>query len=450
MPSLRLAVLISILLCGLLLRVDSAWEGADIQMPDSAAYERIARGIADDGVFAERGPGAPVHRQAASNYSPGLPLLIAAWHRLTGDDDARSARLMLALISALAIPFAWMLAGRLSPSAFRLPAEVAAAAVIAFYPVMIADAGMFLTEPLTGTLIIGALLAMLRARDQPPAPARWILPGVLFGLTALVRPEYLTIGLVAAAVLLLTCGMGPRRAGGPALVLVLAFGVVVGPWMVHAGREAGRPVPVSTGGGQTFFTGSVLESGGDPQRVVPGLLARHPGVAARLARQNRVSGEGADSVTPERVLALLAGRRHPDLPTDLALSRMARQNYLEALRSEPVRLAGFLASKSIRVWWRGRRDLTGEIPGRTIHWLITGLAAVGLLLLAGRRRRELWPILALTVGATLVGAVLVASPRRSLALWPLVASLSGVGAAGLIAAARAALGFRSRRDVRVA
>lgn len=449
MPSLRLVILISILLCGLVLRADSAWQGAETQMPDSAAYERIARGISQDGVFAERGPGTPAHPQAATNYSPGLPLLIAGWHRLTGNGSSRSARLMLALVSTLAIPLAWMLARRLVPAAARLPAEATAAAVVAFYPTLITDAGMFLTEPLAGTLIIGALLAMFRARDGHSA-GRWILPGMLLGLTALVRPEYLPIGLLAAAALLLTCGPGLRRAAAPALVLLLAFTVILAPWLIHASRDAGRPVPVSTGGGQTFFTGSILDSGGDPQRVVPGLLASHPGIATTLARQNRASGEGADSVTPERVFALLAGRRHPGLPTDIALSRMARDNYLAALRSEPVRLAGFLVSKSIRVWWRGRRDLTGGIPGRTVHWLITALAAGGLLLLAWRRRPELWPLLALTVGATLVGAVLVASPRRSLALWPLVATLSGVGAAGLVAAARAALGFRSRRAVRVA
>ncbi len=450
MPSLRLVILISILLCGLLLRADSAWQGAGSELPDSAAYERIARGIDQDGAFRERGADTPAHPQSAANYSPGLPLLLAGWYRLTGNAGPRPARLMLALISALAIPLAWMLAGRLAPAAGRLPAEIAAAAVVAFYPTLVTDAGMFLTEPLAGTLIAGGLLALIVARERPGDRWRWVPPGLLFGLAALVRPEYLPISLVAVAALLLGSGLRPRRLAGPALVLLLAFFITVSPWLIHAGSSAGRPVPVSTGGGQTLFTGSMLASGGDPQRVVPALLDRHPGVAAELARQNRASGEGAGSITPERVFGLLAERRFPGLPTDLALVRMGGDNYLRALRTEPAALAGFLASKSLRVWWRGRRDLTGSIPGRIAHWLVTALAAGGLLLLAWRRRPELWPILALTVGATVVGAVLVASPRRALALWPLVATLAGLGVSGLLVAARAGLALRGRRPVRVA
>lgn len=437
---MRLVILIPILLLGLFLRVDSAWQGAPENMPDSAAYERIARGLHRDGVFAETGRGTPAHPQAATNYSPGLPLLVAGWFDLTGSEDVRSARLLLALISALSIPLAWMLAGRLAPPRFRTVAEIAAAATVAFYPTVIVDAGMLLTEPLAGTLIAAGLLFGLKAGDRPGVGPHCLLAGALFGLAAIVRPEYLPIGLLAGLALWLAIRRRTgRRAAVPAAALVAALGLTVAPWLAWAGQETGRPVPVSTGGGQTLFTGSVLASDGDPQKVMPQLLAENPSIAAELKRENLAGGEAAVAITPERVFEALAARTHPGLPTDLALTRMGRDNYLQALRSDPAGLAGFLAAKSVRVWWRGRSDVTGSTTGKLAHWLILALAVGGLVSLTVRRRPELWPILALAIGATAVGAVLVASPRRSLAIWPVVATLAGVGFAGLVALCRPAL-----------
>lgn len=440
---MRVIVLILVLLAGLLLRIDAAWHGSERNMPDSAAYERIARGLHEDGVFEQRGPGTPAHPQAATNYSPGLPLLAAGWYAVAGGEDVRGARILLALLSALSIPLAWRLAARLAPEAGAV-GEVTAAAVAAFYPTVIADAGMLLTEPLAGTLIAGSLLATLHARDSGRALA-WALPGGLFGLTAMVRPEYLTIGLLVAVAILLTLPAARLRDRIlPVGALLVAFLATVVPWSVHLAGETGRPIPLSTGAGQTLFTGSVLASGGDPQAVMPRLLADHPAVAARIERQNRASGEGTDSITPERVFALLAERRHPGVPVDLALTRMGRENYLDALDADPLGLAGFLLAKSTRVWWRGRTDLTGTVPGQLFHWALTGFALVGLVLLGTRRRPEFWIVLALAGGATVIGAVLVASPRRSLVLWPVIAALSGVGLSGAIGLAKAALARRTR------
>jgi len=447
---LRVLVLTCILLLGVGLRLDAAWQGADEQLADSAAYGRIARGLAEQGEFRQSGPGVPAHPQAATNYSPGLPLLVAGWFNLTGSSNLRSARLMLALLSALSIPLAWILAGRLSPASVRTPAEVTAAAAAAFYPTVIADAGMLLTEPLAGTLIAATLVAMLGTRERPDRLRRWVASGALLGLAAMVRPEYLPIGLLAVTALVLA---RPRPAAGlarGAAVLAAALALVLAPWLAVSGKLAGHPVPISSGGGQTLFTGSVLASGGDPQAVLPELLDEHPGIRADLVRQNRASGEDATTITPERALAILGERRYPGIPTDIALARIGRDNYLEALRTEPLALAGFLGAKSIRVWWRGRRDLTGPIPGRMVHWLIVALAAGGLLSLAVRRRPELWPILVISLGATAVGAVLVASPRRTLVLWPVIAALAGLGTAGLLSLIRIGSRPRDTQPVHVA
>ena len=456
---MRLLAVFLIVVAGLALRLDAAWHGAGENLPDSAAYERIARGLHEDGIFAQKGPGTPAHPQPATNYSPGLPLAVAGIFELAGDDDVRLARILLALVTTLAIPMAWVLARRLSPPGQAEAAGLVAAAVVAFYPCLIADAGMLLTESLAGTLIVASLLLVLRARERttgadavstPRLALAWALPGLALGLTAMVRPEYLAISLLLVAVLFaLNRGAGIRRALVAAAAMAAAIAVAVAPWTARSLHETGRLVPLSTGGGQTLFTGSYLASAGDPLEVMPLVLERNPDLASRIAAENRASGEGPESVTPERVLTLLASERLPGVPTDVALARLGRENYLRALRFDPVGLGEFLIGKAARIWWRGRTDLTGTPAGRAFHMALVATALAGLLLLGVRRRPEFWMILAIAAGATLIGTILVASPRRTLVLWPVIASLSGIGVAGALRLARDAWAGRPRA-VRIA
>lgn len=419
---MRLVALMLIVLAGLGLRLEAAWHGAESNLPDSAAYERIARGLVQRGEFEQVGPDMPANPQAASNYSPGLPLLVGGLFKATGNDDVRLARLVLALIGAAAIPLTYMLGLRFGGPA----AGIAGAAILAFYPTLIADAGMLLTEPLAGTLIIGALLLLLRASDRDRLAA-WIPAGLVFGMTAMVRPEYLAItAILAFALSLASVRRRHLRPLLPAAVLILSALVVIAPWTARNIAETGRFIPISTGGGQTVFSGSYMPSGGDPQKVTPGLLASDPA----LAREVRLStGDGPEAAPPDLVFRLIADRSHPGVPTDEALAIMGRQQYIEGLSADPLGFAGFLAGKAHRIWWRGRSQLTDHTPGKLFHWLIAALSLVGLAALARNRPWEFRIVALLLVGATMVGVLFVASPRRALALWPVVSSLSGVGLA---------------------
>lgn len=420
---LRVIVLLLIVLTGLALRVDYAWQGPDGNLSDSAAYERLARGLQEEGRFEQVGPGTPAHPQPASNYSPGLPLLTGAIFKLGGNDDVRLARILLALIASLAIPISFLIARRLAGP----DAGLIAAAIIAFYPTLVTDSGMLMTEPLAGTLIAGTVLAVLRARDRP-GWITWVVAGALLGLTVMVRPEYLVVGLaLLIALFAIEARGGIGFALRPVALMLLAVLVVLAPWTIHNAIEHERLVPLSTGGGQTLFAGSYLESGGNPTRVSPDLLTRDPGLLAELERENRISGEGPESITPERVFALLASQRYPQLDTDEALARIGRQQYSVALDDDPVGLAGFLFHKTTRIWLRGRAGVIESLPGRLLHWLIVFSALSGLLLLASRRRPEFWIFASITLAVTLVGVVLVASPRRAMVLWPLVSVLAGIG-----------------------
>ncbi len=418
---MRLIVLMLIVAAGLGLRLDAAWQGSESNLPDSAAYERIARGLEQRGEFEQAGPGTPPQAQAASNYSPGLPLLVGGIFTLAGD-DVRLARVLLALIGAAAIPLTYLLGLRFGGTA----AGLTGAGALAFYPTLINDAGMLLTEPLAGTLIVGAVLLMLRARDSGTLLA-WVAPGLVLGLTALVRPEYLAItALLAVAVSLAFLRKGGMRPLFPAGILMISALVVIAPWTARNYAELGRLVPISTGAGQTVFSGSYLPSGGDPQEVTPRLLEANPSLSRLVERR---TGADAAAAPPDVVFRLMAARSHPGVPTDQALTLMGRQQYLEEFRQDPVAFSAFLAAKAHRIWWRGRSELTDRVPGKVLHWLIAALSLVGLAALARSRPYEFRIIALLLVGATVIGVIFVASPRRALALWPVVSSLSGVGIA---------------------
>jgi len=434
-----LAALALILALGLGLRANEAWQGRD-PVFDAAAYARIAANL-DRGDGFTLGAGAT---QPASNYSPGLPLLAAGIYEVTGGVHERTARLVLALLGTLAVLFTYLIGRRLSGPG----AGLIGAGAIAIYPALLEYQGMLMGEPLAAALLSGAVLAALwadvarpgepargscrgaggpagspRAVLDPPAPRhpreRWLVAGGLFGLLALVRPEYLGVALLASLVVLATNWRADWRRGFTygALFLV-GVAVIVVPWTVRNAIVLDRVVPISTGGGQVLFTGTYLPSDGDPEKVGAEVVARHPGLF----------GPGAvENLRLEQILARLAAHRYPGLETDKALSRMGREQLLDDIGEEPLEYAGFVATKIGRIWSHGPRDVMRTPAWEALHWALVAFGLIGLVVLALQRRWEALLLATIFVAITTISALLVASPRRVLVMMPLVAALAGVG-----------------------
>jgi 4-amino-4-deoxy-L-arabinose transferase-like glycosyltransferase len=400
-----LATLAAILVLGLGLRADYAWEGR-IPVYDATAYATIAANL-------ERGEGFTLGRfgtQPASNYSPGLPLLTGGIYAVAGGVHERSARLVLALIGSLSVLFAYLIGRRLS----GVLAGLVGAAAVAVYPALLEYQGMLMSEPLAATLLSGAVLAMLWADGER---IRWLVPGLLLGALALTRPEYLAISLPIAVVILARHGWdGWREDFGHALIMLVGLAVVVVPWTVRNAVTLDRFVPISTGGGQVLFAGSYMPSGGDPERVGAEVLERHPELRKELPSNPRL----------EQILAALARQWFPELETDAALARMGRERLWDDVSERPVEYAGFVAAKIGRIWVHGPRDTMRKPFWEAFHWLLVALGLVGLAVLARRRRWEALLLGVVLVAVTATGALLVASPRRVLVTIPLAAALAGV------------------------
>ncbi len=449
-----MAALVAILLLGLGLRVNEAWDGRS-PVFDAAAYATIGANL-------DRGEGFTLGRSAtqpASNYSPGLPLFVAGLYELTGGIHERCARVILALLGTLSILFAYLIARRLRRSMHRAHpgvldassgvAGLVAAAVVAIYPALLEYQGMLMGEPLAASLLSGAVLAVLWASgsrqddlargscrgaggpageayvlDAPRHPCvRWLLPGVLLGALALVRPEYLGVAmLVALVVFARDFRPNWRKSGARALILLGGVAIVVLPWTVRNAIALDRLVPISTGGGQVLFAGTYLPSDGDPEKVGAEVIERHPELFGPDALQR---------LRLEQILARLAAQRYPQLETDRALARMGREQLWDDVSEEPLEYAGFVAAKVGRIWLHGPRDVMRQPLWEALHWLLVGFGLIGLIVLSAQRRWEALLLATIFVAITAICALLVASPRRMLVTMPLVAALAGVGAVWL-------------------
>jgi len=440
-----IAALVAILLLGTGLRVGEAWSGR-APVFDAAAYAAIAKDL-DEGNGFTVGAKAT---QPSTDYSPGLPLFVAGIYKLTGGAHERLARIVLALIGALAPLFAYLLARRLTsrplsregvhvlgspegdkghgPPRRAVVAGLIAALAVAIYPATIEYTGMLMTEPLAATLLAGALLAILWAPDGDSS-WRWLVPGLTLGALALVRPEYLAIGLLLALLVFLRqrLHLPWRRALLGAAVVVLGIVVVIAPWTVRNAIALDRFVTVSTGGGQVLYAGTYLPSDGNPEKVGAGVVAEHPDLFGPRA---------LEKLRLEQILARLAEATYPDMEPDQALSKMGKEQLRDDIEHHTGEYVGFVATKIGRIWSHGPRAIMRTPVWEALHWVLLGLGLLGLALLAYLRRWEALLIGAVFLAVTLVSALLVASPRRVLVLIPLLAACAGTATVWITAAVR--------------
>jgi hypothetical protein len=408
-----------ILLVGLGLRligvfdpIDSSYQGAD-----AARYERIAALLYTDRQFAVPGSDAPY------DWSPGAPLFFAGIYYVTGGVHPGLARLAIALLGLVTIVICFLIGRRLSGTAGGLVAALLAAT----YPAFVFNTGRLLSEPLAEVTVPGAALAFLWALDRRTWWA-WAAPGVLIGLSALVRPEYLLFGLVFALLALL------RRGLVPAVVLAAAFALPIAPWALHVSDEVGRFVPVTTGAGKALFIGSYLPGDGIHDRVKIDLMERYLGMRDVTPEQR--------ARQPMEPLLDRVAEQYPDLPRDAALNRIGRENLSRHLREEPLATARMMADK-MRWMWRGSSGAMLSAPAVALQIAILLFAVAGLVILAIRRRFEALLLGVLIVGLTLFSGVVLAAPRRNLALMPLVMTLASTGLVTFAVYARAILQTRA-------
>jgi 4-amino-4-deoxy-L-arabinose transferase-like glycosyltransferase len=382
---------------------------------DAFAYRALAESLYEEGSYGGAEFDTP------SDWSPGAPLLYAAAYYATGGVRDGVARGVQAVLGTLAIIIVFLLTARLTPSR---AGPVLAAGLVAVYPPFIHSTGALMSEPPAIFMLPAAVLAFIWADGRAKGPRAqwvWLLPGLLFGLTALIRPEYLFVAVAFAVFALVRAWIRSGAAGGAlaAGAFVLALLVPIVPWTVHNYQTLDRVVPISTGSGKALFVGTYLPADGEYQRVKAELYEQQTGI--RLEPDS----DALDEIDPVPLFDRVA-ERHPDLSRDNALGRVGRENLEQYLSEDPVGYAGMTVRKVWRMWSSGIGEAMSSTPGRVVQVALVLAGIAGLLLLAWRRR---WEAIAMALPILLVsaiGAATLAPPRRNEILMTLVLPLAAV------------------------
>lgn len=454
-----LILLAAILVLGFGLRAYRVVEPLGTPGDDARAYYALSKSLYEEGTY-----GGPTFRDA-SDWSPGAPLLYAAAFYATGGPREGTARIIELLLGLAAIVVAYLLGRRINCR----PAGLIAAFGVAIYPPFIHSTGALFSEPPAIFTLPAAVLAFLWASDPRAGGAvagvphsggrgsvrahggsrrdrtralRWSVPGLLFGLTALIRPEYLLVGVAFAV--LAAIRVGRERGWQPSLaataLFIVALLLPIIPWTIHNQVTLDRTVPISTGGGKAFYVGTFLPEDGEYQRVKALLVKRY------LGRELSPRSEALEAIDPTPLFDRVA-ERYPDLPRDSALGKIGKENFSKFFDEDPVGYAAMTARKVGRMWSGGIGEAMSNTFGRVVQVLIVALGLTGLGLLALRRRW--WELVAMAtpiVLVTAVGAASLAAPRRNEVLMTLIFPLAGVALARVGAALSSSGSWSSPRQ----
>jgi hypothetical protein len=448
-----LIILALILALGFGLRAYRVVEPLPAPGDDSRAYYALSKALYEEGSY-----GGP-NFDDSSDWSPGAPLIYAASFYATGGAREGTARIVELLLGLAAIVVVYLLGRRINCP----PAGLIAAFGVAVYPPFIHSTGALFSEPAAIFTLPAAILAFLWASDSGPAAgradpvaaalphvlgrrfaapsamgdprhratrARWLVPGLLLGITAMIRPEYLLVGIAFVAIAAIRAGGWGGWRPGLAAGALLAVGLLlpIMPWTVRNAVVLDRVVPISTGGGKALYVGAFLPADGEYQRVKALLVKRY------LGRDLKPGSDALDRVDPTPLFDRVAAR-YPELPRDEALGKIGKDNLYDYLAEDPLGYSAMTVRKVWRMWSGGVGEAMSATGGRVVQVLIVLLGIAGLGVLAARRRW--WEVVAMAtpiVLVTAVGAASLAAPRRNEVLMTLIFPLAGVALARVGAA----------------
>ena len=218
---------------------------------DQGGYQQLGAAMAKSGEFT-RFPDSPVFIPEVIR-TPGYPAFVAVIYRLFGEHTlpvAIAQAFVFVLICLIVFAIARRIAGE--------RAATLAAVMTALFPPLPYYGALVLTEVWT-TFVLGlAMLVCLRA-IQRDRFGEFILAGVLFSVTTIVRPAFflLPFGLAIAMPILVPSERSRGRRIGHWAAFALAAAITMVPWFTYNYVYLGRFTLSPAGGlGRGFWEGS--------------------------------------------------------------------------------------------------------------------------------------------------------------------------------------------------
>lgn len=417
-----------ITIVGVLFRWLYVWRAGrkiPLGISDAGSYFYLGRNIADG-----RGYIRPYdylfHSKSipTAEFPPLYPTFLAGVH-LIGITTPTGQKLATSVLGATIVVLIGLMGRRVAGPVVGLVAALLAAV----YPVFVASDGGLASETLYGVLIAAFLLAFLIALERPTA-WRWVLVGALVGLAALTRSEAvaLYIFVIAPVLLLSRRRLGPGWSGALKAFgfALLASLIVVTPWLIRNRIATETFVPISNN------SGTMLAGSNCPEAY----YSHHVGQWLYSCVQR----DGKPGTTEAEQASIYRGRGQ-----DYARGHAGRLPYVAGVRV-------------LRTWgvWDFRDEINLEsFEGRDHGWLTAGhwmyfamvpFTIAGIVIVARRRRRFLWPLASTMVMVVFVSALTYGNQRFRLVAEPAIIVFAGVGLVRLAAFLRPSLWDRSADD----
>lgn len=248
-----------------------------------------------------------------------------------------------------------------------------------FFPPFLLFTQQILTEALYLPLLV-ALLAVLILPEKINRGGYGIFIGILVGLLALLRREaILPAGLIVLAVLYLRIQSKRRNLIMFVLLIVLATGLTLAPWLIRNWQVLGRPL-LSSSGGWNFLVG------------------------------NNPDADGGYTPPPPEWAAQFAGL------SELKRNEKAWELSLSWIRNHPGEFLQLVPKKLVTLW-----GLPNNVVLDITDLTLGCLSLIGLARLV--QRRDGWQFvtiitLLLIVSVTLTGLIFVGGWRYRFAAYP--------------------------------
>ena len=422
------------------------WE---VAWSDQGGYKQLGAAMARSGGEFTRFPDSPVFIPEVIR-TPGYPAFVAVIYRLFGEHTLPVA-IAQAFVFALICLIAYALAQRVAGER----AATIAAVMTALFPPLPYYGALVLTEVWTTFMMVLACLVCLRAIQQDRI-RDFVLAGVLFSLTTIVRPAFvlLPFGLAMGMPILVPSERSRSRRVGQWAALAIAAAITLTPWFTYNYVYLGRFTLSPAGGiGRGLWEGSW--QGRWPGRAHNELTQLADQDRARTELDARVRAIASDNgIPPQDMLAYVHEwqdiRRIWEAPTDPMERARARvvadEEYLRAAISH-IRedVAGWALRRVLFgtfILWASdipiRYTDINDVPPLVIRaiWLVQvvllGVAAAGLVILLRQYRFAEAALLALPLlYVTAVHVPLLCETRQSLPVKPLVIVLAAIAVSAL-------------------
>ncbi len=370
------------------------------EYPDEKAYWDASRSLA-------AGKGLVDEFGYRATYMPGYPAFLAMFPG-GGNSPANSglywARLIQAILGALAAPGAYVLAARwLSLAGAESEhagsggtAPFLAGLAVACDPFLVFFSGLLLTETLTTTCLVAAWACVipLCQRGRRVRATGIVAAALMLWLCLMLRPSSAILVVMACAAVILARRLDRQGLlAGAAILILPTIGLI--PWAARNYQVIGQWRWLTTRGGISLYDGF------------------------------QPNATGASDLAHTKTMPEVQGCG------EIEWDRFFRQQALSAIRDDPGRAARLAWAKFGRTWnpWPNVENYRGGATG-TIGALWTCLMLVFAAYGWWRCRRALaaWIVLLLPVAAfTLLHMVYVGSVRYRLPVMPLLGVLAAVG-----------------------